>query len=77
MPAGTYGKAESLHEGCDTSKLQAHKLKNDRSQLYAAALHIRTKLRYLLTGTVMQASCLSIPDAKSPKLIALIPVHCS
>lgn len=37
--------------------VQAHKLKNDGSKTYQAAAQIRTKLRYGLTGTVMQVGC--------------------
>lgn len=40
--------------------LQAHRLKNDSSQLYIAAQKLKTKLRYLLTGTVMQAILCSL-----------------
>ena len=34
---------------------EAHKLKNDVSQIYRTSMLLNTKLRYGLTGTVMQA----------------------
>jgi SNF2 family DNA or RNA helicase len=33
---------------------EAHRLKNERSQLYKACVKLRTKRRYGLTGTIMQ-----------------------
>ena len=33
---------------------EAHKLKNQTSQIYQAALSVRTKRRFGLTGTAMQ-----------------------
>ena len=33
---------------------EAHRLKNSKSQIYKAVQGLPTKLRYLLTGTVMQ-----------------------
>lgn len=39
---------------------EAHKLKNQKTQIYEACCALKTKLRYGLTGTAMQVNICSL-----------------
>ena len=49
---------------------EAHKLKNDASKTYQACERIPTKLRYGLTGTVMQVT--DVMDMTGPNNIGTV-----